>query len=156
VSGEAKPGVVRVDKPWGYELLWARTDKYVGKIIHVNAGHALSLQYHNVKTETVSGFGQGPHADQGRRRAPLARVVARRSPAIPAGTVHRVTAIEDADIFGVNAGTRRRGGAGGPHGRAGRRRRSQKHPLAFVRSQKGPLTIVRRPPRCLEDYSVCA
>ena len=36
--------VVRVEKPWGYELHWAKTDRYVGKIIHVNKGHALSLQ----------------------------------------------------------------------------------------------------------------
>ena len=43
----------RVDKPWGYELHWAKTDRYVGKLIHVNAGHALSLQYHNQKDETV-------------------------------------------------------------------------------------------------------
>ena len=43
----------RVDKPWGYELHWAKTDRYVGKLIHVNAGHALSLQYHNQKDETI-------------------------------------------------------------------------------------------------------
>ena len=43
----------RVEKPWGYELHWAKTDRYVGKILHINAGHALSLQYHNVKDETV-------------------------------------------------------------------------------------------------------
>ncbi|MBP9201353.1 MAG: hypothetical protein KBF47_15185, partial [Gemmatimonadales bacterium] len=43
----------RVDKPWGYELVWARTDKYVGKILHVKAGHVLSLQYHNRKDETM-------------------------------------------------------------------------------------------------------
>ena len=43
----------RVEKPWGYELHWAKTDKYVGKLIHVNAGHALSLQYHNKKDETI-------------------------------------------------------------------------------------------------------
>ena len=43
----------RVQKPWGYELHWAKTDKYVGKLIHVNAGEALSLQYHNVKDETI-------------------------------------------------------------------------------------------------------
>ena len=35
--------ITRVEKPWGYELHWAKTDRYVGKIIHVNAGHALSL-----------------------------------------------------------------------------------------------------------------
>src|SRR3990170_279170 len=45
--------VKRVDKPWGYELHWAQTDRYVGKLIHVNAGHALSLQYHNRKDETI-------------------------------------------------------------------------------------------------------
>ena len=45
--------VKRVDKPWGYELHWAKTDRYVGKLIHVNAGHALSLQYHNQKDETI-------------------------------------------------------------------------------------------------------
>ena len=43
----------RVEKPWGYELWWARTDRYVGKVIHVNKGHALSLQYHNRKDETI-------------------------------------------------------------------------------------------------------
>ena len=45
--------VTRVEKPWGYELHWARTERYVGKILHINAGHALSLQYHNRKDETV-------------------------------------------------------------------------------------------------------
>jgi mannose-6-phosphate isomerase len=43
----------RVDKPWGYELVWARTERYVGKILHVRAGHILSLQYHNRKDETM-------------------------------------------------------------------------------------------------------
>src|SRR4029077_20977520 len=43
----------RVDKPWGYELIWARTERYVGKILHVKAGHILSLQYHNFKDETM-------------------------------------------------------------------------------------------------------
>jgi mannose-6-phosphate isomerase-like protein (cupin superfamily) len=45
--------VDRVDKPWGYELHWAKTERYVGKVLHVKAGHALSLQYHNVKDETI-------------------------------------------------------------------------------------------------------
>ena len=45
--------VTRVEKPWGYELHWAKTDRYVGKLIHINAGHALSLQYHNRKDETI-------------------------------------------------------------------------------------------------------
>ena len=43
----------RVDKPWGYEIIWAHTDRYVGKILHIEAGHALSLQYHNKKDESI-------------------------------------------------------------------------------------------------------
>jgi len=43
----------RVDKPWGYELHWAQTDKYVGKLLFIRAGHRLSKQYHEVKEETV-------------------------------------------------------------------------------------------------------
>jgi len=51
---DEQPGVARrVDKPWGYELIWADTDLYVGKILHVEAGHALSLQYHEHKDETI-------------------------------------------------------------------------------------------------------
>src|SRR3954469_3354089 len=44
---------VRVEKPWGHELIWAHTDRYVGKVLHIKAGHALSLQYHQKKDETV-------------------------------------------------------------------------------------------------------
>lgn len=43
----------RVDKPWGWELIWARTDRYVGKILHIDTGHVLSLQYHENKDETI-------------------------------------------------------------------------------------------------------
>ena len=42
-----------VDKPWGYEHIWAKTDKYVGKLIHINPNSRLSLQYHNEKQETI-------------------------------------------------------------------------------------------------------
>ncbi len=51
MSGPAD--VKRVSKPWGYEIIWAHTDRYVGKILHINAGHALSVQYHERKDETV-------------------------------------------------------------------------------------------------------
>jgi mannose-6-phosphate isomerase len=43
----------RVEKPWGHEVIWARTDHYVGKILHVEAGHLLSLQYHERKDESI-------------------------------------------------------------------------------------------------------
>jgi len=45
--------VTRVEKPWGHELIWAHTDRYVGKILHIKAGQALSVQYHKRKDETV-------------------------------------------------------------------------------------------------------
>ena len=43
----------KVNKPWGYELVWARTDRYVGKILHIEPGQVLSLQYHKKKDETI-------------------------------------------------------------------------------------------------------
>src|SRR5262249_28878121 len=43
----------RVDKPWGHELIWAHTDRYVGKLLHIKQGHKLSLQYHQKKDETI-------------------------------------------------------------------------------------------------------
>jgi mannose-6-phosphate isomerase len=42
-----------VQKPWGHETIWAHTDRYVGKILHIKAGQALSVQYHERKDETV-------------------------------------------------------------------------------------------------------
>jgi mannose-6-phosphate isomerase-like protein (cupin superfamily) len=42
-----------VPKPWGHETIWAHTESYVGKILHIKAGQALSVQYHNIKDETV-------------------------------------------------------------------------------------------------------
>src|SRR6187455_541715 len=49
---DAKPPY-KVTKPWGYELVWARTDRYVGKILHIEPGEVLSLQYHEKKDETI-------------------------------------------------------------------------------------------------------
>jgi mannose-6-phosphate isomerase-like protein (cupin superfamily) len=49
----ARSEIKTVPKPWGHETIWAVTDEYVGKILHIKAGQALSVQYHNVKDETV-------------------------------------------------------------------------------------------------------
>ena len=95
--------VTRVEKPWGYELHWAKTDRYVGKLIHVNAGHALSLQYHNLKDETIylqSGrmlfeIQEGDRFVK-REMRPGERVH------VTPKTVHRMTAIDDCDIFEVS------------------------------------------------------
>lgn len=43
----------RIEKPWGYEIIWAQTKNYVGKLLHIDAGHRLSKQYHEEKEETV-------------------------------------------------------------------------------------------------------
>ncbi|HXU45240.1 MAG TPA: cupin domain-containing protein [Thermoanaerobaculia bacterium] len=48
-----RQSIRRVEKPWGHELIFAHTDRYVGKILHVEPGHALSLQYHEKKDETL-------------------------------------------------------------------------------------------------------
>ena len=45
--------VMKIEKPWGYELHWAKTERYVGKILHIEPGHVLSLQYHNKKDESI-------------------------------------------------------------------------------------------------------
>jgi mannose-6-phosphate isomerase len=42
-----------VEKPWGHEIIWAETDDYVGKLLHINDNHRLSRQYHEVKEETI-------------------------------------------------------------------------------------------------------
>ena len=93
----------RVDKPWGYELRWAKTDRYVGKVIHVEAGHALSLQYHNIKDETIlvwSGRILFEIEEDGRR---VTREMGQGDYVhVTPGTVHRMTAIEDTDIFEVS------------------------------------------------------
>lgn len=94
---------MRVEKPWGYELRWAETSRYVGKVIHVDAGHALSLQYHKVKEETIllwSGRIEFEIEEDGQRVTQ--EMTPGQSVHITPGTVHRMTAIEDSDIFEVS------------------------------------------------------
>ena len=94
---------IRVEKPWGYELRWAHTDRYVGKVIHVNAGHALSLQYHNKKDETILLWsGKLVFEIQQGERLIRREMKAGERIHIPPGTIHRMTAIEDSDIFEVS------------------------------------------------------
>jgi mannose-6-phosphate isomerase-like protein (cupin superfamily) len=95
--------VVKVEKPWGYELHWAKTDRYVGKILHVNAGHALSLQYHNRKDETILLW-SGRLLFDIERNGTLARIDMKPGDRIHVTpkTVHRMTAVEDSDVFEVS------------------------------------------------------
>jgi quercetin dioxygenase-like cupin family protein len=95
--------VARVDKPWGYELHWAKTDRYVGKLIHVTKGHALSLQYHNMKDETIflwSGKLQFEMEVDGQLVA--REMLPGEAVHITPKTVHRMTALEESDIFEVS------------------------------------------------------
>ena len=91
----------RVEKPWGHELIWAETDLYVGKVLHVKAGHALSLQYHEVKDETIHlwrgrmKFFVGPSADELR----MIEMNEGDSYRVTPGTVHRMEAVTDVDIL---------------------------------------------------------
>ena len=53
MAGDAEPTQRRVDKPWGHELIWAETDRYVGKLLVIETGKRLSLQRHEVKDESI-------------------------------------------------------------------------------------------------------
>jgi mannose-6-phosphate isomerase len=110
MTGKLPPGnplsgrvdVRRVPKPWGYEIIWASTDTYVGKIIHINAGEALSVQYHNAKDETVhllSGemlyWVKLPGSDDLRDM----KLHAGESFRIAPSTVHYMQAVTDCDVL---------------------------------------------------------
>ena len=95
--------VTRVEKPWGYELHWAKTDRYVGKVIHVNKGHALSLQYHKVKDETIFLWsGKILFEIEENGQLVSREMLPGESVHITPPTVHRMTAIEDSDIMEVS------------------------------------------------------
>ena len=95
--------MTRVEKPWGYELHWALTDRYVGKVLHVKAGHALSLQYHNRKDETILLWAGKilMEIQEGRDLATREMQPGDRLHITP-GTIHRMTAVEDSDIIEVS------------------------------------------------------
>ena len=96
--------VKRIEKPWGYELVYASTDRYSGKFLFIKAGEQLSLQFHKKKDETIyvhSGRVEFEIGDPGK---PIdTEVVAPgRAFHLPAGTVHRIRALEDTVILEVS------------------------------------------------------
>jgi mannose-6-phosphate isomerase len=94
----------RVEKPWGYELIWAETPHYVGKILHIERSGQLSYQYHERKTETVyllAGIVELEVATADGPRQAL-RLRPGESFHVPAGLRHRMTAIETCDILEVS------------------------------------------------------
>jgi len=105
----AKPGsgrvkVVRVPKPWGHETIWAQSDRYVGKILHINAGHELSVQYHSRKDETIYLLsGEMAYRVQGRDDV-LDDVQLRIGESFrnTPGTIHQMVALTDCDVLEVS------------------------------------------------------
>lgn len=92
-----------VDKPWGYEIIWAHTERYVGKILHINKGASLSYQYHVVKDETIrvlSGvLDLDIEVDGERGRMQL---MPGEGLHIVPGMKHRMIAVEDCDVLEVS------------------------------------------------------
>ena len=94
----------KVDKPWGYELRWGITDRYAGKVLHVKKGEALSLQYHELKDEFQYVVKGAIDIELGGPDGALTthRMKAGDTVHISPGTRHRLTAVEDTDIFEVS------------------------------------------------------
>jgi len=93
----------KVNKPWGHEIIWAHTDRYVGKILHINHGESLSYQFHRVKDETIrllSGVLEMDIETNGERRK--VRLVPGEGLHIVPGMKHRMTAVEDCDVLEVS------------------------------------------------------
>ena len=91
----------RVDKPWGYELIWAHTERYVGKILHIEQGKSLSYQYHQQKDETIhllSGRLQLDVADGDEPRRAVV-LMPGDSFRIYTGLRHRMTALETCEVL---------------------------------------------------------
>lgn len=95
----------KVDKPWGHELIWAETGSYVGKVLHIQAGKRLSLQYHRKKDESI-------YLDRGslllvlgdKLDGVLREVLLGQGESyhITPGTIHRMVAVADCDVVEVS------------------------------------------------------
>jgi mannose-6-phosphate isomerase len=95
----------RVEKPWGYELIWAVTEQYCGKLLSVDGGHQLSLQFHREKDESwyvLEGRAEVELAAPGEKTMSTEVVTAGAAFRITPGTVHRIRALEDTLILEVS------------------------------------------------------
>jgi mannose-6-phosphate isomerase len=105
---DAKTSSGRVDiktvpKPWGHETIWAHTDRYVGKVLHIKAGHALSVQYHDRKDETVHLLkGELVYRVQVGDALEDMRLKTGESFRITPGTIHQMEAVTDCDVLEVS------------------------------------------------------
>jgi mannose-6-phosphate isomerase-like protein (cupin superfamily) len=93
----------RVSKPWGYEIVWAETPRYVGKILHIEAGACLSRQYHEQKDETFlvqAGEMDLEVGPEGERQ--VIRMRPHEAFHCPPRTIHRMIAVTDVDVIEVS------------------------------------------------------
>ncbi|HEY0390190.1 MAG TPA: cupin [Solirubrobacterales bacterium] len=99
-GGEQK----RVEKPWGHEIWWAQTEHYAAKILAVEKGHALSLQFHREKDETSYLFSGRLRLTVGASEGELETEVIEpgRSWRNEPGQVHSIEALEDSVVFEVS------------------------------------------------------
>ena len=99
----SRVAITHVPKPWGHETIWARTDTYDGKILHINAGEALSVQYHNVKDETVYLLsGQLIYRIWDGDRPRNVDLKIGDAYRVTPGTIHQMEAVTDCDILEVS------------------------------------------------------
>ena len=101
---KATSKIERVEKPWGYELIWAKTEKYAAKILHLDKEKRLSYQYHQKKDEAmfvISGKIWVELEGEGEGKT-LFYLNTGECLHIPALTRHRIMAVEDSDIFEVS------------------------------------------------------
>ena len=108
---DGKQPVKIVPKPWGHEVIWAHTDLYVGKILHIKAGHSLSVQYHVQKDETIHllsgemiyrvGKGGGAGRGEGDGKDELVAVSLRAGESFrnTPGVIHQMEAVTDCDVL---------------------------------------------------------
>ena len=103
VSESGRVDVRTVWKPWGHETIWAHTDRYVGKVLHIKAGHALSVQYHNAKDETVHLLnGELVYRVQLGESLEDMHLKAGESFRITPHTIHQMEALTDCDVLEVS------------------------------------------------------
>ena len=104
-KGGGRVDIRHVPKPWGHETIWATTERYVGKILHINAGHELSVQYHNRKDETVfllAGEIIYRVGKDGGEVLEDVRLKRGESFRITPGTIHQMVAVTDCDVLEVS------------------------------------------------------
>ena len=97
-----KESVRFVEKPWGHELIWAHTPHYVGKVLHIKAGQALSVQYHEKKDETIHLLsGEMIYRVSDVALGEMKEITLRAGESFrnEPGTVHQMEAVTDCDVL---------------------------------------------------------